>query len=180
MLLELEVASKTSMANASTIGELALTSGPPKPTLTRAPPAGYVRAVVKRPLGRVCACALVVLLVGALVAPGVASARTLSLNRARLAAYHVARSVGAQEGAVYAIAGYCKRHSAVHVNCWAAIIFDDYTGAAQQVSVTLRGGKVHPRRFGRVYTGSVGQQSSSQSGGEWAICGIHSSVCIGS
>jgi hypothetical protein len=109
-----------------------------------------------------------------------ASAKTLSKKRAAKAAYRLARRVGAKAGAVYAIAGYCKRRSAHRVNCWAGIIWSDYSGAAQRVSVVLRGGKTHARRYGRVYRGSVGNRRSGQSGGEWAICGIHSSVCIGS
>lgn len=108
------------------------------------------------------------------------ASRTLSASRARQAAYGVAQRVGAQEGAVYAVAGYCKRRSAKRVSCWAGIVFDDYTGSAQQVMVTLVGTKVRARRVGRVYTGSVGERQSEQSGGEWAICGIRSSVCIGS
>jgi hypothetical protein len=108
------------------------------------------------------------------------AAAALTLTRARTAAYSLARSVGAQEGAVYAVAGFCKRRSSSHVNCWAGIVFANYDAAAQRVSVTRVGRRVRARRFGRIYTGNIGQKQSSQSGGEWAICGIHSSVCIGS
>ncbi len=99
---------------------------------------------------------------------------------ARQAAYRLARRVGAAEGAVYAVAGYCRRASATRVTCWAGIVWSDYSGAAQKVLVRQVGSKVRAQRVGRVYTGSVGEQSSGQSGGEWAICGIHQSVCIGS
>ena len=109
-----------------------------------------------------------------------ASAKVLSKKRAAKAAYRLARKVGRREGAVYAIAGFCKRRSAHRVECWAGIVFSNYYGAAQRVRVTLRHGKTHAKRHGRVYKGYVGQQEQSESGGEWAICGIHQSVCIGS
>ena len=112
--------------------------------------------------------------------PGAASAHTLSKKRAAKAAYGLARSVGAREGAVYAVAGYCKRKSAHRVDCWAGIIWGDLSGAAQRVKVVLRGRKVRAARYGTVYQGSVGERDSGQSGGEWAICGIRQSVCIGS
>ena len=123
-----------------------------------------------------------VALAGALFAalPLQASAHNLSKKTARAKAYRLARQVGTKEGAVYAIAGFCKRKSAHRVDCWAGIIWSDLTGAAQRVKVVLSGGKVHARRYGTVYSGSVGERQSGQSGGEWAICGIHSSVCIGS
>ena len=108
------------------------------------------------------------------------AAASLTLTRARTAAYSLARSVGAQEGASYAIAGYCKRRSANHVNCWAAIIFANYDAAAQQVSVTRSRGKVRARKFGRIYTGNIGPKPANESTGEWAVCGIRSSVCVGS
>ena len=111
---------------------------------------------------------------------GSASAHTLSKKRAAKSAYALARSVGAKEGAVYAIAGYCKRRSAHRVDCWAGIIWGDQSGAAQRVKVVLRGGRPRASRYGRVYSGNVGERSSGESGGEWAICGIRSSVCIGS
>ena len=113
-------------------------------------------------------------------APEALGSDVLTGKRAVRAAYKLARSVGEQQGAVYAIAGYCKRKSAKHINCWAGIVWSDYSGAAQRVSVTLRDGKVRAQRFGRVYTGQLDEQESGESGGEWAICGIHSSVCIGS
>lgn len=124
--------------------------------------------------------ALPLCLVMVVSTPGALGASVLTKKRAVRAAYRLAQSVGAQEGAVYAIAGYCKRKSAKHINCWAGIVWSDYSGAAQRVTVTLRGGKVRAQRFGRVYTGQLDQQDSGESGGEWAICGIHSSVCIGS
>lgn len=111
---------------------------------------------------------------------GTASAHTLSKKRAARAAYALAQKVGANEGAVYAIAGYCKRRSAHRVDCWAGIIWSDNSGAAQRVKVVLRGGKARASRYGRVYSGNVGDRSAGESGGEWAICGIRSSVCIGS
>lgn len=123
-----------------------------------------------------------VALLGALFAalPVTASAHTLSKSRARSKAYALARQVGTREGAAYAIAGFCKRKSAHRVDCWAGIIWSDQSGAAQRVKVVLKGGKVRARRYGTVYRGSVGERQSGQSGGEWAICGIHQSVCIGS
>jgi hypothetical protein len=129
-------------------------------------------------LRRLLVLPLCLALIGA--APEALGSSVLTRTRAVRAAYRLAQSVGAQQGAVYAIAGFCKRKSSKHVNCWAGIVWSDYSGAAQRVSVTLRGGKVRAQRFGRVYTGQLGQQQSGESGGEWAICGIHSSVCIGS
>jgi hypothetical protein len=121
-------------------------------------------------------------LIAAMPATEAASAHRLSIKRARKAAYGLARRVGGQQGAVYAVAGFCKRQTKHRVNCWAGIVFSDYYGAAQKVKVTIRRGstKAHAKRYGTVLTGYVGQQQSGQSGGEWAICGIHQSVCIGS
>jgi hypothetical protein len=132
---------------------------------------------VKRRLCLMLAC------VGALCAipgPGIASAQSLSKQRAVRAAYRLAQRVGRQVGAVYAVAGYCKRKSRNRVDCWAGIILPNRYGAAQRVRVTLSRGRINARKYGRVYKGYVGEKSSSQSGSEWAICGIHSSVCIGS
>jgi hypothetical protein len=123
--------------------------------------------------------ALACLAPAALSAPA-ASAHTLSKKRALGKAYALARSVGTREGAVYAIAGYCKRRSPHRVDCWAGIIFADSTGAAQRVKVTLEGRRVRAARYGRIYSGDVGERRSGQSGQQWAICGIRSSVCIGS
>jgi hypothetical protein len=126
---------------------------------------------------------LSVALVGGVAATPVASsasARGLSKKRAAKAAYRLARKVGKREGAVYAIAGFCKRRSARRVECWAGIVFSNYYGAAQRVRVTLRHGKTHARRHGKVYKGYVGRQEQGESGGEWAVCGIHQSVCVGS
>ena len=111
---------------------------------------------------------------------GTASAAKLSKKRAVKAAYKLARRVARREGAVYAVAGYCKRRSARRFNCWAGIIYANYYGAAQRVSVVKRGGKVRARRFGRIHRGYVGERESGESGGEWAVCGIRSSVCVGS
>ena len=109
-----------------------------------------------------------------------ASAAKLSKKRAVKAAYKLARRVAKAEGAVYAVAGYCKRRSARRVNCWAGIVWANGYGAAQRVSVVKRGGKVRARRFGRVYRGYVGGRDSGESESEWAVCGIRSSVCVGS
>ncbi len=111
---------------------------------------------------------------------GEASAAKLSKKRATKAAYAVAQKVGAAEGAAYAFAGYCKRRSSRKVICWAAIVWSNRYGAAQRVSVVREGGKVRARRFGKIYRGYVGGRRSGQSGGEWAVCGIRSSVCVGS
>jgi hypothetical protein len=108
------------------------------------------------------------------------AARSLTLTRARTSAYSLTRRIGAANGAVYAVAGFCKRASANHVNCWGAIVFDNYDAAAQRISVTKRGSRVSARVFGRVYTGNIGAKPPSSSGGEWAVCGIHQSVCVGS
>ena len=121
---------------------------------------------------------LSIALLSVLAAP--ASAHTLSKRRAAKAAYALAQRVGASEDAAYAIAGYCKRRSAHRVDCWAGIIWSDYSGAAQRVKVVLRAGKARASRYGTIYRGNVGERSSGESGGEWAICGIRSSVCIGS
>lgn len=104
----------------------------------------------------------------------------LTKKKATRAAYRVAQTVGAQEGAVYAIAGFCKRRSAARMTCWAGIVWSDYSGAAQRVAVRLVDGRIRAQRFGRIYTGQLDEQESGESGGEWAICGIRSSVCIGS
>jgi hypothetical protein len=121
-------------------------------------------------------------LVGGAAATPVATPASakLSKKRAAKAAYRLARKVGKREGAVYAIAGFCKRRSARRVECWAGIIFSNYYGAAQRVRVTLRHGKVRAKRHGKVYRGYVGEREQGESGGEWAVCGIHQSVCVGS
>jgi hypothetical protein len=111
---------------------------------------------------------------------GAASAKVLTKKRATKAAYKLARRVGKQQGASYAFAGFCKRRSAHRVECWAAIVFGNGDGAAQRVRVTLRHGHVKAKRHGKVYEGNVGQRQQSESGSEWAVCGIHQSVCVGS
>jgi hypothetical protein len=108
------------------------------------------------------------------------SARALTLTRARTAAYNLARHRGAAAGAVYAVAGFCKRQSTNRVNCWGAVVFANYDAAAQRVAVRKHGSRVTATTFGRLYTGNIGQKPASQSGGEWAVCGIHQSVCVGS
>lgn len=120
-------------------------------------------------------------LLAAFGAAEAAPAKVLTKARATRAAYQLAQQIGYAEGAVYAVAGYCKRRSAYRFTCWAGIVWSDYSGAAQRVAVRMRGKRVTATRFGRVYTGNLGGgQESGQSGGEWAICGIHQSVCIGS
>jgi hypothetical protein len=121
-------------------------------------------------------------LVASLAASDVASAK-ISKGAAERAAYRLAKKVGQQGGAVLWTAGHCSRSSANHVVCWGAVVYPDYEGCAQKVSVRRSGGKLSARRVGRRYCGDVSDEAEQNSGsqsGEWAICGIRSSVCIGS
>jgi hypothetical protein len=111
-----------------------------------------------------------------------ASAATLSKRRAERAAFRLAKKVGQEGGAVVWWAGHCKRKSARKFVCWGAVVDGNYDGAAQKIKVTLRRGKAKARRVGKIYYGNVGEeyQQHSGNGGEWAVCGIRQSVCVGS
>jgi hypothetical protein len=121
-------------------------------------------------------------LAASLSASDVASAK-LSTGSAKRVAYRVAKKVGDARGAVFAVAGYCKRSSANHVVCWAAVVYPDNEGCAQKVSVRRSRGELKARRVGKSYCGDLSDESEQNAGrpsNEWAICGIRSSVCIGS
>ena len=123
--------------------------------------------------------ALCVLVLAFFTAASTAEAAGLSVKRARSAAYALTKRVGTAEGASYAAAGYCKRRSARHVNCWGAIVFSDGTAAAQRIKVVKRR-RVKAARYGRVYTGTV--TDSGGGGGandEWAVC-TSGGFCVGS
>jgi hypothetical protein len=111
-----------------------------------------------------------------------ASAATLSKRRAEKAAFRLVKKVGQQGGAVVWWAGHCKRKSARKFACWGAVVDGNYDGAAQKIRVTFRHGKVKARRVGKIYYGNVSEEYQQHSGkrGEWAVCGIRQSVCIGS
>jgi hypothetical protein len=110
-----------------------------------------------------------------------ASASTLSKSRAQKAAFGLVKRLGRQKGAALWYAGLCKRKSASRVDCWGALMDSDYNGAAQRIKVTRSGGQVRASRYGKIYYGSLADEAPQHSsGGEWAICGIHQSVCIGS
>jgi hypothetical protein len=111
-----------------------------------------------------------------------ASAATLSKRRAEKAAFRLVKKVGQQGGAAVWWAGHCKRKSPRKFACWGAVVDGNGDGAAQKIRVTLRHGKVKARRVGKVYYGNVSDeyQQHNGNGGEWAVCGIHQSVCVGS
>ena len=121
-------------------------------------------------------------LAATLGASDVASAK-LSTGAAKRAAYRVAKKVGEQRGAVFAVAGYCDRKSANRVVCWGAVVYPDNQGCAQQVSVRRARGRTRAARVGRSYCGDLSDEAERNSGSgsnEWAICGIRQSVCVGS
>ena len=109
-----------------------------------------------------------------------AGAASLSIKRARTAAYKLTRKIGAREGASYALTGYCKRKSSRRVNCWGAIIFADGTAAAQRIKVVKRS-KVRAAVYGRVLTGNLTDDGGGGGGTneEWAVC-TPSGQCVGS
>ena len=126
--------------------------------------------------------ASVCLLAGA-VAASSASAAGLSKKSAQRAAFKVAKKAGQGSGAVLWWAGKCKRRSSAHVVCWGAVVYPSYEGCAQKISVRRSAGRTRARRSGRTYCEDLSQEAQQQSGGgsgDWAICGIRSSVCIGS
>lgn len=133
--------------------------------------------------------AVAVSLCASLAIPGGAAAHKISKKSAERSAFRVAKSVARQTGASLWYAGVCRRAKAHRVNCWAAVVYDDYEGCAQRVRVTTKGHsrKLRAKRVGKIYCADLSEEfeengggSSSGSGGEWAICGIRSSVCIGS
>jgi hypothetical protein len=111
------------------------------------------------------------------------AAGKLSIKSARKAAYKLTRKVGAREGAVYALAGYCKRKSARKVRCWGAIVFADGSAAAQRILVTRKRGKVKARRYSKIYEGTLTDDGGSGASGgtsdEWAVC-TSGGFCVGS
>jgi hypothetical protein len=110
----------------------------------------------------------------------VASA-ALGKKTAERAAFKVAKRAALANGAAVWWAGRCKRRSANKFVCWAAIVYENYDGAAQRVLVKRSGGGVRARRYGRVYTGNLRDDAQGRTnGGEWAVCGIRQSVCVGS
>ena len=111
-----------------------------------------------------------------------ASAATLSKHRAEKAAFRLVKRVGQKGGAAAWWAGLCKRKSARKFVCWGAVVDSNYDGAAQKIRVTFRHGKVKAKRVGKIYYGNVADeyQQHSGNGGEWAVCGIRQSVCVGS
>ena len=124
-------------------------------------------------------CAALALCAG-LVTADTASA-FLGKKTAQRAAFKVAKKAALANGAAVWWAGKCKRRSANKVVCWGAIVYSNYDGAAQKIVVTKRRGRVRARRAGRVYSGNLRDEARGQSGGgEWAVCGIRQSVCVGS
>jgi hypothetical protein len=109
----------------------------------------------------------------------VASA-SLGKKAANRAAFKLAERVGKNGGAALWWAGLCRRKGAGYT-CWAAVVDFNGDGAAQAIRVTRKHGKIVARRSGRIYYGNVSDQAQEHSsGGEWAVCGIHQSVCVGS
>jgi hypothetical protein len=104
----------------------------------------------------------------------------LGKKSAERAAFRLAEKVGRQGGAVLWWAGLCKRGRGGYV-CWAAVVDANGDGAAQRISVKRSRGRTVAKRFGRIYYGNVSDEAQKHSsGGEWAVCGIRSSVCVGS
>jgi hypothetical protein len=115
----------------------------------------------------------------ALAGAEVASAG-LSKKAANRAAFKLAERVGRQGGAALWWAGLCKRRG-TGFTCWAAVVAANGDGAAQRIRVKRKGGRTTAKRFGRIYYGNVSDEAQQHSsGGEWAVCGIHQSVCVGS
>ena len=146
----------------------------------RIPGVAWVGVALRRPR-------LVVLLVSVFLLCGAVGAdmasAALSKKSAQRAAFKVAKQAGQSSGAVLWWAGKCKRRSANHVVCWGAVVYASYEGCAQKIAVRRSGGRTRARRSGRTYCGDLSeeaQQNSGSSSGEWAVCGIRSSVCIGS
>ena len=129
---------------------------------------------------RLVACSLTLGLLLGIIGLEAQAAERLSIKRAESAAYNLTRKVGEQEGAGYALAGYCKRKSATKVNCWGALVHDDGTAAAQRITVA-KGRRVKAKRYGSAITGDL-SGSGYEGGGvsdEWAVCSP-SGFCAGS
>jgi hypothetical protein len=127
---------------------------------------------------------LILLLAIALCFAGLAGADVasagLSKRTANRAAFKLAERVGKKGGAALWWAGLCKRRRAGYT-CWAAVVDFNGNGAAQAIRVTRRHGRTRARRVGKIYYGNVSDEAQQHSsGGEWAVCGIHQSVCVGS
>ena len=122
---------------------------------------------------------VVVLCFAGLAGADVASAG-LGKKAANRAAFKHAERVGKQGGAALWWAGLCKRKGG-GFTCWGAVVDYNGDGAAQRIRVNRKGGKTVAKRFGRTYYGNVSDEAQQHSsGGEWAVCGIHQSVCVGS
>jgi hypothetical protein len=127
---------------------------------------------------------VVLILVVVLCFPGLAGAEVasagLSKKGANRAAFKLAERVGKKGGAALWWAGLCKRKSGAFT-CWGAVVDFNGDGAAQRIRVKRKGGKTVAKRFGRTFYGNVSDEAQQHSsGGEWAVCGIHQSVCVGS
>lgn len=127
-----------------------------------------------------------------------ASAHKVSERSAEKAAFKIVEKAGQANGAILWYAGYCQRASKHAVDCWGAVIIPDYVngvyyGCVQAVAVKAAGHKGKKRKPKAKLTGepicedlteeyeqNSGGGSGSGDSGEWAICGIKSSVCIGS
>jgi hypothetical protein len=130
-------------------------------------------------LRRLALLLTLVLCLAGLAGADVASAG-LSKRSANRAAFKLAERVGRQGGAALWWAGLCKR-SRGGFTCWAAVVNFAGDGAVQGVRVTRKHGRTVAKRFGRIYYGNVSDEAQQHSsGGEWAVCGIHQSVCVGS
>ena len=124
-----------------------------------------------------------VCLLAGVVAADSAMAAGLSKKSAQRAAFKVAKQVGQSGGAALWWAGKCKRRSSNHVVCWGAVVYPSYEGCAQKISVRRSGGRIRAKRSGRTYCADLSEEAQQNSGsgsGEWAVCGIRSSVCVGS
>src|SRR4051794_31355019 len=128
---------------------------------------------------RLLALLSVALCFAGLAGADVASA-SLGKKAANRAAFKLAAKVGREGGAVLWWAGLCK-HRGGGFTCWAAVVDSNGDGAAQRIRVKRKRGKTVAKRFGRIYYGNVSDEAQQHSsGGEWAVCGIHQSVCVGS
>jgi hypothetical protein len=130
-------------------------------------------------LRRLAALLTLIVCFAGLAGADVASAG-LSKKAANRAAFKLAERVGRQGGAALWWAGLCKP-SRGGFTCWAAVVAYNGDGAAQRIRVKRKGRRIAAKRFGRIYYGNVSDQAQQHSsGGEWAVCGIHQSVCVGS
>ena len=131
------------------------------------------------PVRRLALLLTLVLCFGGFAGADVASAG-LGKKSANRAAFKLAERVGKKGGAALWWAGRCKRRGR-GFNCWGAVVDYNGDGALQRIRVKRKGGKTVARRFGRIYYGNVSAEAEQHSGGgEWAVCGIRQSVCVGS